>query len=107
MRPSSGQSVTFTATVQPEVAGPTPTGSVEFVVDSTPVVTVPLDMSGTAQYTTSDLEVGLPRDGGQLLRRRGVRPVHGRGHPGGHAREHQPTTLALRPPEPSVWRRGR
>ncbi|MFD5415698.1 Ig-like domain repeat protein, partial [Streptomyces nojiriensis] len=54
-----GQSVTFTATVQPEVAGPTPTGSVEFVVDSTPVVTVPLDMSGQAQYVTSDLEVGL------------------------------------------------
>ncbi|MFB6583138.1 Ig-like domain repeat protein, partial [Streptomyces sp. NPDC056402] len=54
-----GQSVTFTATVQPEVAGPTPTGSVEFIVDSVPVVTVPLDMSGQAQYTTSGLEVGL------------------------------------------------
>ncbi|MFF4423335.1 Ig-like domain repeat protein, partial [Streptomyces sp. NPDC001549] len=54
-----GQSVTFTATVQPEVAGPTPTGSVEFIVDSVPVVTVPLDVSGQAQYTTSGLEVGL------------------------------------------------
>ncbi|WP_406074303.1 Ig-like domain repeat protein [Streptomyces virginiae] len=54
-----GQSVTFTATVQPEVAGPTPTGSVEFVVDGIPVATVPLDMSGQAQYTTSGLEVGL------------------------------------------------
>ncbi|MFJ6480119.1 Ig-like domain repeat protein, partial [Streptomyces sp. NPDC091682] len=55
-----GQAVTFTATVQPENAGdPTPTGSVEFVVDSVPVMTVPLDMSGQAQYVTSDLEVGL------------------------------------------------
>ncbi|MGW9105936.1 Ig-like domain repeat protein, partial [Streptomyces virginiae] len=54
-----GQSVTFTATVQQEVAGPTPTGSVEFVVDGIPVATVPLDMSGQAQYTTSGLEVGL------------------------------------------------
>ncbi|WP_285523966.1 Ig-like domain-containing protein, partial [Streptomyces lavendulae] len=55
-----GQAVTFTATVQPEFAGgPTLTGSVEFVVDGVSVTTVPLDTSGQAQYTTSDLEVGL------------------------------------------------
>lgn len=55
-----GQAVTFTATVQPELAGgPTLTGSVEFVVDGVSVTTVPLDTSGQAQYTTSDLEVGL------------------------------------------------
>ncbi|MFD9537769.1 Ig-like domain repeat protein, partial [Streptomyces sp. NPDC060010] len=55
-----GQAVTFTATVQPELAGgPTLTGSVEFVVDGVPVTTAPLDMSGQAQYVTSDLEVGL------------------------------------------------
>ncbi|MET9882723.1 Ig-like domain-containing protein [Streptomyces sp. NPDC006430] len=55
-----GESVVFTATVQPEVAGgPTLTGSVEFVVDGVSVTTVPLDLSGQAQYTTSDLEVGL------------------------------------------------
>ncbi|MEU5809288.1 Ig-like domain repeat protein [Streptomyces sp. NPDC047718] len=55
-----GQAVTFTATVQPEfTGGPTPTGSVELVVDGVSVTTVPLDTSGQAQYTTSDLEVGL------------------------------------------------
>ncbi|WP_141666220.1 Ig-like domain-containing protein, partial [Streptomyces hirsutus] len=55
-----GQSVTFSATVQPELpGGPVPTGSVEFVVDGVPTTTVPLDPSGQAQYTTSDLEVGL------------------------------------------------
>ncbi|MFI1155129.1 Ig-like domain-containing protein, partial [Streptomyces sp. NPDC020817] len=55
-----GQAVTFTATVQPELAGgPTLTGSVEFIVDGVSVTTVPLDMSGQAQYVTSDLEVGL------------------------------------------------
>ncbi|WP_329075545.1 Ig-like domain repeat protein [Streptomyces niveus] len=55
-----GQSVTFTATVQPEIAGgPTPTGSVDFIVDGVPVTTAPLDPSGQAQYTTSALEVGL------------------------------------------------
>ncbi|MFD4134567.1 beta strand repeat-containing protein [Streptomyces goshikiensis] len=55
-----GQAVTFTATVQPELSGgPTLTGSVEFVVDSVSVVTVLLNMSGQAQYTTSDLDVGL------------------------------------------------
>ncbi|MFD6994470.1 beta strand repeat-containing protein, partial [Streptomyces sp. NPDC059943] len=55
-----GQPVTFTATVQPDLSGgPTLTGSVEFVVDGASVATVPLDLSGQAQYTTSDLEVGL------------------------------------------------
>ncbi|MER5934852.1 Ig-like domain repeat protein, partial [Streptomyces sp. NPDC002054] len=55
-----GQAVTFTATVQPETpGGPTPTGTVEFLVDSVSVATVSLDMSGQAQYTTSGLEVGL------------------------------------------------
>ncbi|MFE9846834.1 Ig-like domain-containing protein, partial [Streptomyces goshikiensis] len=55
-----GQAVTFTATVQPELAGgPTLTGSVEFVVDGVTVTTAPLDMSGQAQYVTSDLDVGL------------------------------------------------
>ncbi|MFD6185138.1 Ig-like domain-containing protein, partial [Streptomyces goshikiensis] len=55
-----GQAVTFTATVQPELSGgPTLTGSVEFVVDSVSVVTVLLNLSGQAQYTTSDLDVGL------------------------------------------------
>ncbi|GAA3079441.1 hypothetical protein GCM10020254_24600 [Streptomyces goshikiensis] len=55
-----GQAVTFTATVQPELAGgPALTGSVEFVVDGVSVTTEPLDMSGQAQYVTSALEVGL------------------------------------------------
>ncbi|MEV6619083.1 Ig-like domain-containing protein, partial [Streptomyces sp. NPDC051051] len=55
-----GQQVTFTATVQPELSGgPVPTGSVDFVVDGVPVTTVPLDPGGQAQYTTSDLQVGL------------------------------------------------
>ncbi|MER5928940.1 Ig-like domain-containing protein, partial [Streptomyces sp. NPDC002054] len=55
-----GQTVTFTATVQPETpSDPTPTGTVEFVIDSVPVIALPLDLSGQAQYTTSGLEVGL------------------------------------------------
>ncbi|MFD6536349.1 Ig-like domain repeat protein, partial [Streptomyces goshikiensis] len=55
-----GQAVTFTATVQPELAGgPALTGSVEFVVDGVSVTTEPLDLSGQAQYVTSALEVGL------------------------------------------------
>ncbi|MFE7753403.1 Ig-like domain-containing protein, partial [Streptomyces sp. NPDC057428] len=55
-----GQSVTFTATVQPEfVGGPVPTGTVEFLVDAVTVATLPLDASGQAQYTTGDLDVGL------------------------------------------------
>ncbi|WP_217493205.1 Ig-like domain-containing protein, partial [Streptomyces griseus] len=55
-----GQPVTFTATVQPELAGgPVPTGSVEFSVDAVPLATVPLDLSGQAQYTTDALGVGL------------------------------------------------
>ncbi|MFF3429771.1 Ig-like domain repeat protein, partial [Streptomyces sp. NPDC002602] len=55
-----GQTVTFTATVQPESAGgPTLTGSVDFLVDSLPVTTVPLNMSGQAQFTANLLEVGL------------------------------------------------
>ncbi|MEV7871745.1 Ig-like domain-containing protein, partial [Streptomyces sp. NPDC088124] len=55
-----GQSVTLSATVQPELAGgPVPTGSVEFVVDGVSVTTIGLDGSGQAQYTTTDLDVGL------------------------------------------------
>ncbi|MFE1246380.1 Ig-like domain-containing protein, partial [Streptomyces sp. NPDC058766] len=56
----AGQEVTFTATVQPEVAdGPSPTGTVDFVLDGAPVATVPLDASGQAQYATAALDVDL------------------------------------------------
>ncbi|NUV77848.1 Ig-like domain-containing protein, partial [Streptomyces fungicidicus] len=55
-----GQPVTFTATVQPELTGgPVPTGTVDFSVDSVFVGTGSLDANGNAQYTTSDLDVGL------------------------------------------------
>ncbi|MEU0477076.1 Ig-like domain-containing protein, partial [Streptomyces olivaceus] len=55
-----GQPVTFTATVQPELAGgPVPTGTVDFSVDSVFVGTGSLDANGNAQYTTGDLAVGL------------------------------------------------
>src|SRR5438270_723994 len=55
--PSSfGQSVDFTATVS--AATGTPNGSVTFTVDNTPQTPTPLDNSGKAVLTLSNLGVG-------------------------------------------------
>ncbi|HUR53927.1 MAG TPA: Ig-like domain repeat protein, partial [Gemmataceae bacterium] len=51
------QSVTFTATVNPPVGGPTPTGSVQFFVDGVAGPTVGLT-GNTAQFSTSSLGLG-------------------------------------------------
>ncbi len=51
---SYGQPVTFTATVAPADA----TGSVTFLDGAIPLGTVPLDIDGTAAWTTSTLAVG-------------------------------------------------
>jgi hypothetical protein len=57
--PSFGEPVTFTATVGEPGGSGTPTGTVQFSVDGTPVGTaVTLDASGQATYTTSTLAVG-------------------------------------------------
>jgi alpha-tubulin suppressor-like RCC1 family protein len=54
LNPSTfGQSVTLTATVTS--AGGTPTGSVDFKIDSSTLATVPLDGSGVGTFVTSDL----------------------------------------------------
>jgi len=55
-----GESVTFTANVKgPARRIGTPTGSVIFLDGTTPLATeVPLDGTGTATFTTSDLSVG-------------------------------------------------
>ena len=50
-----GQSVTFTATVGPQVSG-TPTGAVVFKDGSTVLISVPL-IGGSASYTTSTLAI--------------------------------------------------
>jgi hypothetical protein len=51
-----GQAVTFTATVTSDAG--TPTGSVQFHVDGGNSVTVGLDHTGSANFTTSSLGVG-------------------------------------------------
>jgi hypothetical protein len=51
-----GQAVTFTATVT--AASGTPTGTVQFFDDATPLGTVPLGPGGQAQLTTSSLTAG-------------------------------------------------
>ena len=51
-----GVPVTFTASVSSAIS--TPTGTVTFTVDGTPVGDVDLDPSGTANFTTSDLDPG-------------------------------------------------
>jgi Bacterial Ig-like domain (group 3)/Pro-kumamolisin, activation domain len=54
-----GQAVTFTATVAPVPPGAgTPTGTVAFSVDGTPVGTQPLSGSAQASITTSSLSAG-------------------------------------------------
>jgi hypothetical protein len=56
-----GQAVTFTATVATVAPGVgTPTGTVQFFIDSTitPVATVALDATGAATYSTSSLALG-------------------------------------------------
>ena len=56
---TSGQSVTFTATVSPVAPSVgIPTGSVKFMSGSTLLATVALNAAGTATYTTSTLSVG-------------------------------------------------
>jgi hypothetical protein len=61
LNPSNlGDPVTFTATVTPATAGPTPTGTVTFVdtTTATTLGTVTLDGSGQASLTTNVLTVG-------------------------------------------------
>jgi hypothetical protein len=54
-----GESVTFTATVAPEFAAPTPpTGNVTFLDGATPLGTVAIDAAGVATFTTDLLDVG-------------------------------------------------
>ncbi|MDW8326681.1 MAG: Ig-like domain repeat protein [Anaerolineales bacterium] len=54
-----GQSVTFTATVTAQAPGSgTPTGTVTFFVDGSPVVTPTLNAAGQATFITSTLPVG-------------------------------------------------
>jgi len=56
---SSGQAVTFTATVTANPpSGATPVGSVTFFVDGVAVATVGLSGSGTANFTTTTLSPG-------------------------------------------------
>ena len=53
-----GSTVTFTATVTPNMGSTVPTGSVVFSLDGTPQVTVPLNASGQASYSNSTLAAG-------------------------------------------------
>jgi N-acetylneuraminic acid mutarotase len=53
-----GVSVTFTATVSPTTGSTTPTGSVQFSVNGSPVGSAVTLGSGQATYTTSTLAVG-------------------------------------------------
>ncbi len=53
-----GNSVTFTATVEPYCVG-TPTGTVIFTIDLTPTSPITLDGGSQATYTTSALSVGV------------------------------------------------
>ena len=56
---TSGQSVTFTATVSPADTGAgVPTGSVVFTIDGVAGSPVAVDGTGTATYSTSSLAVG-------------------------------------------------
>ncbi|NBM14614.1 Ig-like domain repeat protein [Streptomyces sp. GC420] len=53
-----GETVTFTATVTPDVPGPgTPTGTVTFVIDGTVTLTAPIT-GGSASVTYSGLNIG-------------------------------------------------
>ncbi|MBK6590660.1 MAG: Ig-like domain repeat protein [Acidobacteria bacterium] len=54
----SGQSVTFTATVAPTSGSNTPTGTVQFSIDGSPVGSPVALSGGTASFTTSSLSVG-------------------------------------------------
>ena len=54
---TSGQSVTFTAAVNPSSGSATPSGDVVFSIDGADVATVALN-AGTATYETSSLAVG-------------------------------------------------
>jgi hypothetical protein len=54
---TSGQSVTFTASVNPSSGSATPTGDVVFNIDGADLATVALN-AGVATYTTSSLAVG-------------------------------------------------
>jgi pimeloyl-ACP methyl ester carboxylesterase len=54
---SQGNSVTFTAVVTPASGSSTPSGSVVFNVDESPIATVPLDSTGKASFATSALPV--------------------------------------------------
>ena len=60
LNPSTyGQSVTFTATVSPVVAGPTPTGTVQFSIDTIPVgAPVTLSGTGVATFATTAMLAG-------------------------------------------------
>lgn len=55
---TSGQAVTFTATVTDTGGGPTPSGTVTFYKGKVVIGTAPLDPSGVAQLTTSVLPIG-------------------------------------------------
>ncbi len=54
----TGQSVTFTATVSGSSGTPTPTGSVTFYANGTPLGSDTLNASGVATWSTSTLSVG-------------------------------------------------
>ena len=60
-----GQTITLIATV---TAGTSPTGTVTFLDDGTPLGTVPLNASGSATLTTSLLAHRLPFDHRNLQR---------------------------------------
>ncbi|MGA7313327.1 MAG: SBBP repeat-containing protein [Silvibacterium sp.] len=53
-----GSTVTFTATVTPNMGSTVPTGSVVFSLDGTPEVTLSLNASGQASYSNSTLAAG-------------------------------------------------
>jgi hypothetical protein len=54
-----GQTVTFTAVVQPQVGSGVPTGNVTFKDGLTTLATVALNASGVAAFSTSGLAVGV------------------------------------------------
>jgi hypothetical protein len=56
-----GQTVSFTAVVSPQLGGSTPTGSVQFVIDNGSPVSMPLNGSGTAIYSSASLGAGTHR----------------------------------------------
>ncbi len=56
---TSGEAVTFTATVSTDPGFGVPTGSMSFSVDGGALTNVPLDNNGTASFTTSTLSAGM------------------------------------------------